>query len=519
MKLNKVKIKKYIRHAVIATSVMLGVCAVPMCVGAEERYEVPGLLYDFDRDSNYNYQKEEMYIETNNDNTVGSFSVSGDFYIDDTKEIPTFYVNSGSVGFNYEFDKTLFNVDIDEWHIGDDGKRTIAGSKVNKKIGHGAILLQSSKDGEKWQDEVFLTDLFNEENETDTMSFFETSDIQLINGCYYRVVVAYMKEMRTKEVKVLKDKYDYKKYAEVYEFFVQNDPANPINAITPDVTPKITDLGELYNTGKDNGFSEKNALEEDDPHYGWDLGEFSVNGYTRSATDDNGKMVFIKNVGDKVTLWFHLMQDIEKLNGNEKLLISEDTNGYNKELQTVKTNLKHGALIISYTDYTNKTQAPIIYTNFLEASTSTGADTRVQLFEEGDYKVVLDYEILDKSGIKKEYTNYEISFEFSVRNGNCMVYPFDLETGAELADNAVVSEGFRLDLAKSRYLEIDIKREVLNEGKCETDTRFNAPAKDGAEYTDEGIYTFKVKNLYTNETTVKKIYVGTEEQYAELLGR
>ncbi len=41
------------------------------------------------------------------------------------------------------------------------------------------------------------------------------------------------------------------------------------------------------------------------------------------------------------------------------------------------------------------------------------------------------------------------------------------------------------------------------------DTRFNGPAKDGAEYTEEGIYTITVSNDYTNQFTVKKIYVGT----------
>ena len=34
-------------------------------------------------------------------------------------------------------------------------------------------------------------------------------------------------------------------------------------------------------------------------------------------------------------------------------------------------------------------------------------------------------------------------------------------------------------------------------------------AKDGAEFTDEGIYTITVQNKYTRQETVKKIYVGT----------
>lgn len=92
-----------------------------------------------------------------------------------------------------------------------------------------------------------------------------------------------------------------------------------------------------------------------------------------------------------------------------------------------------------------------------------------------------------------------------------MVYPFDVVTGSELTNSSMTDNGFRLDLAMSRYLKVNIKREVLKDsadGLIE-DTRFNGPAKDGAKYTDDGIYTITVQNEYTNQITVKKIYVGT----------
>ena len=57
---------------------------------------------------------------------------------------------------------------------------------------------------------------------------------------------------------------------------------------------------------------------------------------------------------------------------------------------------------------------PIIYTDYLAANARTGADTKVELFEEGDYEVALDYEIVDKSGVDS-YTNYRIFFTFSIR--------------------------------------------------------------------------------------------------------
>ena len=232
--------------------------------------------------------------------------------------------------------------------------------------------------------------------------------------------------------------------------------------------------------------------------------------------------MFLKNVGDKVTLWFHLSEDITKLNGNEFLTISEDTNGYDRAFEIKQTNFEHGTLIIQYTDSQGETQEPIIYTDYLAANARTGANTKVQLFEEGDYVVSLDYEIKSMGGPLNQiasYNNYKIMFEFSIRNGNCMVYPFDSLTGAELADNAITENGFKLDMAKSKYLTIDVQRSVLvvgTDGYLTEDVRFNRPAKDGETYTSEGIYTFKVTNLYTDENTTKTIYVGSNSYLGAL---
>lgn len=253
--------------------------------------------------------------------------------------------------------------------------------------------------------------------------------------------------------------------------------------------------------------------------YGWSLGTFLVNGYTRE-TFSNGTPVFLKNVGDKVTLWFTLTQDINNLNGKSALTISEDTNGYDQYFEIAQTNFKRGTLIIRYTDYEGNAHDPVIYTDFLAANATTGADTRVQLFEEGDYEISLDYEIKNNPhqvgpvSVIPTYMNYKISFSFSIRNGNCMVYPFDTVTSTELSDRAITSNGFKLDMAKSRYLTIDVTRTILNvgaDGQLTEDVRFNRPVKDNDAYIDDVIYTFTVKNLYTGETTAKMIYVGTDK--------
>ena len=257
----------------------------------------------------------------------------------------------------------------------------------------------------------------------------------------------------------------------------------------------------------------------DDPHFGWELGRFCISGYTRVIPDSGEIPVFLKVPGDKVALWFCLNQDIDCLNGNSELTIAEDVNGYDEIFGVPRTNFGRGTVVVRFTDYQNAKTAPQVFTDYLAANASAGANTMVQLFEEGDYEVALDYEIRREGyqvfgkSVLASYSNYRIYFKFAVRNGNCMVYPFDVSTGAELSNNAVTENGFYLDLARSRYLDINVRRSVLSQGAAGLveDQRFNRPAKDGDQYTQEGIYTITVQNRYTGEETVKQIFVGTDE--------
>ena len=273
-------------------------------------------------------------------------------------------------------------------------------------------------------------------------------------------------------------------------------------------------LGEAVNAGKDNGYSEAHAIDSGDPHFGWTLGRFFVCGYTSVYENENGEPIFIKTLGDQIQLWFELEQDIDCLNGNDALSVCEDTNGFDEAFGINRTNFGRGAMITRHTDYQNAVGEPQLYTDYLSSVIASGADTTVQLFEEGDYEIALDYEIKDQSiQMLDQYSNYRIAFNFSVRNGNCMVYPFDVVTGAELTNTAVTENGFYLDLALSRYLDINVKRETLAEGATglTEDVRFNRPARDGEQYTDEGIYTITVSNRYTGQQTEKRIYVGTNK--------
>ena len=476
-------------------------------------YNPGGKMYELDKDSKYDITSTTPASTISESTDYGSFSIKGDM-----KSIPAvngfvaYEVKDGNADLNYTIGTKYSKADSTDWHLYDDKSKKINGEEFDSNILSGGLILQTSLDGENWVTDKYIPNIAADSEYVP--DFYTTKDIQQVNGCYYRILVVYELEKQVDDGKVLfvtYDKHEYKKNVEVYSFYLINTSENTSNGTPSTATPK-KNLGSLTNTGKDNGYSGHNDITNKDPHYGWEIGQFFVNGYTRETKDNaTGTPIFLKNVGDRVTLWFKLNQDITCLNGNDKLQIAEDKNGYDQYFQTDKTNMKRGTLIIRYTDYEGVKHDPVIYTDYLAANARTTAVTKVELFEEGDYEVALDYEIVDKSGVNS-YTNYRIFFTFAIRNGNCMVYPFDITSGAELQDSSMTENGFKLDMAKSRYLTIDVKRSVLvdgSNGKTE-DVRFNRPAKDGDQYKDEGIYTFTVTNLYTNETTTKIIYVGTD---------
>lgn len=284
------------------------------------------------------------------------------------------------------------------------------------------------------------------------------------------------------------------------------------NTPAPENTQKYR-LGSFTKTKSESGYSRYEAMKDDDPHYGWELGYFYVEGFTSCRTDDQGQIIVLKNEGDTVKLMFHLDQDIAKLNNVEGLSISDDESDSDTYFQNKKEPFKHGALLFKKTDYQNKSDSCELVTDYLKIIADPKGDDTILLCEEGDYEVALDYKIKDQRNNKESYHNYRIFFKFSVRNGNCMFFLNEVGTDSELLDNAVTKNGFYLNLVKSRYLDIDIKKSMLIEGSdyLTEDTRFNRPAKDKDEFTEEGVYTITAHNRYTNvEPTIKTIYVGDD---------
>ena len=477
---------------------------------------VVGKVYTFDEDNDYEFSKSTEYKLSSTAGTYGTLRIAGtgSTLTEQGKKngVPAFSVANGSIAVSYTYTDLLLNASEKVLHLVSDNDNEVDIIDLEDDIKNGALILQRSIDRLNWNDVVVQTNAF-EDTPKQTEAMYVTTEPEMINGCYYRLIVAYKTAIKGEPSSFIgifeTDTYTYQRVAEVYEFYAcqENAHIEPLQSNT-----KRYSLGETVKVEHSASYSGQKEIESGDLHYGWDLGQFFVSGYTDKVEND-GSLVFLKNAGDVVTLWFNLKQNINALNGDKDVTIAFDEEGSDQYFQTPTTKFGRGMLIIRYTDHENVKHDPVMYYDYLAANTSMGADTRAQLFEEGDYEVALDYEI-EEDGVAflGSTGHYRIFFKFSVRNANCMVFPFDVSTGEELTNSAMTENGFYLDLARSRYLTIFVKKEVRTEGTdgLTEDTRFNTIAKDGDRYTDEGIYTITAKNNYTGLETVKRIYVGSD---------
>lgn len=498
---------------------------------AQEKTEgeesISGTVYQFEEKGSYDLSKyHDSYSTESGTETDGQFIITGNISSCTVKNgFPEYSVNGGTLTFSYLYDDDLLKASEDEDHLVNDNGKKVNGINLKSEIKKGALIVQTSKDGKIWFSvpSATFTNIFKD-NPDGFEQFYSTTDVQMVNGCYYRILIAYKTAIRTQKAQKFPpklEKYEYKKYAEVYSFYAYDETAKDI--AVPE-SKNRRNLGSKIRT-KTEGYTGSASMDNDDPHFGWDIGQFFIGGFTDYSSDTEGNPIFLKNNGDRLSLWFELQQDINKCYGNSAIKVIADLEGSDAHFEVPggvneTTDFGRGALIVRKTNPDGTKEEPQIYTNYLEASASTDAVTKVDLLEEGDYEVALDYAVkFDKTqifgkSILPETAKYKIFFEFSVRNGNSMIFLFDKGSGSELSSGSFTESGFRIDYANSKYLRVNVKREVLKDGfdGLAEDTRFNSVAADGDEFTDEGVYTITVTNrdLENVDPTVKRVYVGSD---------
>lgn len=500
---------KSIISSIISIALIL-TCFNLSAIAANQNIMINGIIYGFNDSLKYNINESQYQPNS----CAGTFSINGNIDRFENGDITKYYIMDGNLSFEYKPNKTYTNYSEQEWHFVDDNSKEVNGVTLPEDIKKGAIFIQTSFDRNKWVTikDTIKTNIFDDSNSFPS-PYYTTTDLQLINGCYYRIVVAYKvtKKSDTKEWYQFSNPDLYKFYTEVYEFYASYEekdtqPTNEGESYYWDTTEAVV---------VDDGFSTIKDIEKNDPHLGRKLGKFEIKGFT-SKTDDN---VFLKNVGDEILFQFKLNPDsnIDALFGNSNWIINDVSNGCDRLLNVGSQYFGRGTLILSKTDYKGVTlDPPIIHKNFLEALAYPGADTKIQLLEEGDYEATLDYEIKDNGNWGKLY-DYRMSFSFKIRNGNTEVYPKDSTIGSYLGNNSVTPNGFTLDWAKSRYLKTNIHAfywEPSTKTTYKSREFMNQAAKESEKYTKPGVYTITVTNPttdpYEKHPTTMRIYVGVD---------
>lgn len=515
---------------IFASLLSIIICVGIVCTGTISVYakdakeQLPGQSYDLGEKDVYELSKGVEVPDA-----ATRFSVKGDISAVTTKDGFTSYaVESGNLKISVDtaFGSKLFTPDkSQDWHIITDKTKVVDATKLSQNIESGAIIVQTSKDGKTWITADTETDIYNKAdtinnrtiNGDNIGAFYETTNVQMANGCYYRIIVAYKLQREVDPSKIFfvsKKNTEEKERVEIYKFYAYDPAVNQSEVLN---TKKAYEFGEVYRVDSQDGFKNPEPIISDDPHIDWNVGKFYVSGYT-DVRMDGDTPVFLKVPGDKAALWFNLEQELDKCNGRTDVKINYIDSGSDIGFGTPTINdFGRGALIVRRTDKQNQ-KVREIYTNYLEASATTGANTRVDLFEEGDYEVALDYQLhYDKPFVFGTTTTktltYRIYFKFKVRNGDISVFLRDKDTNQFITNGNVAEHGFYIDVANSQYLNMSIKREVLTDsldGLIE-DTKFTAVATENRNYTDEGVYTVTIKNLATGDEVQKKVYVGNRD--------
>ncbi|WP_288270878.1 hypothetical protein [uncultured Bifidobacterium sp.] len=301
--------------AIIAAVILMSFSFIsPLTTNAKEQtVSIVGRVYEFEEKSEYEVDSSKSTSTSENSQTLGQFSITGDISKEYTNKGFTAYeITDGTIiSIQYKYDSTLKNASKSEWHLVEDGKNIVNKVDLGDDIDYGAVILQTSFDGEKWFKAKTHRNISGDISFSDGNGI---NDIQLVNGCFYRLIVAYKTEKTDPGHFSITNVFDTelsytecKKYAEVYSFYAGYKKSD-----TEVVGKEFNYRDQDYVKSTDkNNYVGSGSIGSKDPHYGWNLGTFCLSGYTDTGDTSD---IYLKTVGNKIKLSFKLEQDIKKLN-------------------------------------------------------------------------------------------------------------------------------------------------------------------------------------------------------------
>ena len=143
-----------------------------------------GTKYIFGDKSKYDLASPDETSKTSEGDTYGVFEISGAISSETTKDgVPSYGVDGGTLTFTYKYSDSLLNAPEDQTHLVDDKSKTIDGINLDKNIMKGAIIVQTSKDGQIWYTipNHTVTNIFEDVPVNQDSPLYETTEIQMVN--------------------------------------------------------------------------------------------------------------------------------------------------------------------------------------------------------------------------------------------------------------------------------------------------------------------------------------------------
>ena len=163
---------------------------------------------------------------------------------------------------------------------------------------------------------------------------------------------------------------------------------------------------------RSSNYSEQELMTNLDPHFGWSIGSFCLDGYTLETGNKNNERIFLKAQDEPLVLSFELEQDIDCLCGNPSLTVADDKRGVDREYGVSSGSFGRGTLIIKYTDPSGAA-VTTVFNDYLSEKAAGGTDQGIALTQPGNYEVALDY-VIRKNSLIDSYRDYRVSFSFTV---------------------------------------------------------------------------------------------------------
>ncbi len=189
------------------------------------------------------YENDEAFSLSKNDSVsalaygknFGSMLINGDIERQTTKGQVAAYAVNGNVSFGFLYSTDSVQPASDaEWSFVSSDEKAVGDLIFPKKIGNGTISIQKSYDNKTWTDACEPIQNAFTNKKIDFSSVYSTTDEDIKNGTYYRVLILYeMKKKAGTEKGFLgftEDVFEYKYCIEEYTFYLSY-AWNPVKII------------------------------------------------------------------------------------------------------------------------------------------------------------------------------------------------------------------------------------------------------------------------------------------------